>query len=100
MSQPVFTTADGSKIQAIGVDGRAEFKVTGPYGHWLAFSPDGRTQRNPRTLAELAAVVDLDGLAEAGPRQGPALGGVAGARRGPDPSLDPAAEGVNTKEAA
>jgi hypothetical protein len=59
--QPRFRTRDGSVIQAISVDGRAEYKVTGPYGHWLAFSPDGRTQRNPRTMAELAAVVDLSG---------------------------------------
>jgi hypothetical protein len=66
MSQPVFTGPDDLEVQAIGyADGRAsEYRVS-QYGIWIPYTApfyQGPDARNPRTIAELAEMVDLSTL--------------------------------------
>jgi hypothetical protein len=67
MSQPVFDGPDGYEVQAIGIDGRTEYRVR-RHGYHVGYpSHDGRTSRNPRTLAELSTLVDPGTLKERAP---------------------------------
>jgi hypothetical protein len=67
MSQPVFDGPDNLEVQAIGLDGRtAEWRVR-RHGIWMPYTApyyQGPDARNPRTIAELATLVDLGTLKE------------------------------------
>ena len=70
MSQPVFDGPDGYEVQAIGIDGgRTEYRVR-RHGYQVLYNPPfyhGAGGRNPRTMTELATLVDTTALKERQP---------------------------------
>jgi len=67
MSQPVFDGPGCLEVQAIGIDGRtSEYRVR-RHGFQVLWTPphyQGPDARNPRTMAELAELVDISSLTE------------------------------------